>query len=32
MSATMIALGLIGWLMCAFPLAVLIGHCALGED
>jgi hypothetical protein len=26
------ALGLIVWLACSLPVAVLIGYCALGEE
>jgi hypothetical protein len=28
----MIALGVIIWLTCALPVAMLIGHSALGEE
>jgi hypothetical protein len=28
----MINLTLIVWLLCAFPIASLIGYCALGEE
>ena len=28
----MIDLALIVWLMCAFPVATLVGYCALGEE
>jgi hypothetical protein len=31
-SEGMLALGLIAWLACAAPVAVLIGYCALGEE
>jgi hypothetical protein len=26
-----LGLGLIMWLACALPVAMLVGHCALGE-
>ena len=28
----MLAMITLVWLMCSLPAAVLIGHCALGED
>jgi hypothetical protein len=27
-----LALGLVLWLACALPVAMLIGYCALGEE
>jgi hypothetical protein len=27
----MMELGLIAWLVCSLPAAMLLGHCALGE-
>jgi hypothetical protein len=31
-SSLKLAMSLITWLMCSLPVAVLIGHCALGEE
>jgi hypothetical protein len=31
-AARMLAMSVITWLMCSLPVAILIGHCALGED